>query len=225
MPDWDKTDVIHFLSDLNRYESYLEICSPSTGGLYNKIDRFRFRRCHRLMYRTPPRFDDQLDINFRSFDSKTADLIETIHAFGFRYDIVLVDSFHYYDLSLRDLTDAFDVLTPHGSIVVHDCLPTSEELASPDYIPGGWCGVSFIAYIDFVTGGRRLTYTTVDTDYGCGVIRKMDSEEPLPQDLIEGWKSVRHDAKAAYRFMSENKDQLLHLVSVDEFKKFEMGHR
>jgi len=225
MPDWDKTDIIHFLSDLNRYESYLEICSPSTGALYNKIDKSRFRRCHRLMYRTPSGFDDQLDINFRSSDSATSDLIETIHAFGFRYDIVLVDSFHYYDLSFRDLADAFDVLTPRGSIVVHDCLPTSEELASPDYIPGGWCGVSFIAYVDFVTSGRRLTYTTVDTDYGCGVIRKSDSEEQLPQDLMERWKSVRHDAKAAYRFMSENKDQLLHLVSVDEFKKFGMGRR
>jgi hypothetical protein len=225
MSDWDKTDIIHFLSDLNRYESYLEICSPSTGGLYNKIDRSSFRRCHRLMYRIPPGFDDQLDINFRSFDARTADLVETIHAFGFRYDIVLVDSFHYYDLSFRDLADAFNVLTPRGSIVVHDCLPTSEELASPDYVPGGWCGVSFIAYIDFVTSGRPLTYTTVDTDYGCGVIRKSDSEEQLPQDLMEGWNSVRHDAKAAYRFMSENKHQLLHLVSVDEFKKFEMGRR
>src|SRR5881394_3988382 len=108
MSHWDKTDIIHFLSDVNRYESYLEICSSSTGGLYNKIDKSKFRRCHRLMYRTPPSFDDQLDINFRSSGSRTTDLVETIHTFGLRYDIVLVDSFHYYDLSLRDLADAFD---------------------------------------------------------------------------------------------------------------------
>src|SRR5687767_13881728 len=127
MSHWDKTDIIHFLSDLNRYESYLEICSPSTGALYHKIDRSRFRRCHRLTYRTPPDFDDQLDINFRSPNSSTADLVETIRAFGLRYDIILVDSFHYYDLSLRDLADTFHLLTPRGSIVAHDCLPSSED--------------------------------------------------------------------------------------------------
>ena len=75
--------------------------------------------------------------------------------------------------------------------------------------------------VDFVTE-RRLTYTTVDTDCGCGVIRKRDSKEALSPELIEGWESVRHDAKAAYRFMSENKDQLLRLLSVDEFKNFEL---
>ena len=225
MSRWDKTDIIHFLSDVNRYESYLEICSASTGGLYGKIDRSRFRRCHRLMYRTPSSFDDQLDINFRSADASTADLVEMIHAFRLRYDIVLVDSFHHDDLSLRDLADAFDVLTPRGAIVVHDCLPPSEALASSDFIPGAWCGVSFIAYVDFVTSAHRLTYATVDTDYGCGVIRKREPEEPLPRELIEGWENVRQDTKAAYRFMSANKDQLLRLLSVEEFKNFELRGR
>jgi hypothetical protein len=222
MSHWDKTDIVHFLSDLNGYESYLEICSSTTGGQYHKIDKSRFKRCHRLMYRTPASFDDQLDINFRSPHSGTKDLIDTMHAFGLRYDIILVDSFHYFDLSFRDLTDAFGVLTGGGAIVVHDCLPPTEDLASPDYVSGAWCGVSFIAYVDFVTSGRGLRYVTVDTDYGCGIIRKSDSEQPLPSNLVEGWESVRHDAKVAYRFMSENKDALLQLLSVDEFKKFEL---
>src|ERR1043166_10070511 len=119
MPPWDKTDIIHFLTDQNRYESFLEICTPTTGGLYHRIDQSRFRRCHRLMYRAQS-FDDGLDINFRSPDARTAVLVETIQAFGLRYDIILVDSFHTYALSLRDLTDALSVLTPRGAIVVHD---------------------------------------------------------------------------------------------------------
>lgn len=221
MTTWNKTDIIHFLAERHDYQRYLELCSPTTGGRYAHIDRSRFKTCHRLMYRTPPNYaHDALDINFRSADARTTDLIETIHAFGLRYDIVLVDSFHYYDLSYRDLTDAFGVLAPGGSIVVHDCLPADDgELISPHFGPDPWCGVSFIAYLDFVMSGRALSYVTVDTDYGCGVIRGSDTAPALPSDLVSGWNSVRHDTKAAYRFMIENKGRLLNLLSVEEFKE------
>src|SRR5437588_8669602 len=109
--DWDKTDIIHYLSDLYGYQSYLELCTPTTGALYHKIDRSKFRTCHRLMYRCSSSFDDQMDVNFRSSHMGTKDLIETIHAFGLRYDVVLVDSFHLYDTSYRDLADAFNLMT------------------------------------------------------------------------------------------------------------------
>jgi hypothetical protein len=219
MSAWDKTDVIHFLADQRRYKTYLEICSPTTGGRYTQIDRSRFKTCHRLMYRAPANYArDALDINFRTADARTTDLVETIHAFGFRYDLVLVDSFHTYDLSYRDLSDAFGVLAPGGAIVVHDCLPTDDgDLISLHFNPGSWCGVSFIAYIDFVTSGRALGYLTVDTDYGCGIIRAAGSQPAFSGDLMDAWKAVRHDAKAAYRFLIQNKGPLLNLVSVDEF--------
>ena len=62
MSDWDKTDIIHFLSDLYGYQSYLELCTPTTGALYHKIDRSKFTTCHRLMYRCSPSFDDEMDV-------------------------------------------------------------------------------------------------------------------------------------------------------------------
>jgi hypothetical protein len=53
--------------------------------------------------------------------------------------------------------------------VVHDCRPPREEIAGPEYIPGEWCGVTYKAYVDLVVAGN-LSYLTVDTDCGCGVI-------------------------------------------------------
>ena len=225
MTDWDKTDIIHFLSDLYGYQSYLELCTPTTGALYHKIDRSKFTTCHRLMYRCSPGFDDQMDVNFCSSHMGTKDLFETIHAFELRYDIALVDSFHLYDASYRDLADAFSVMTDRGTVVVHDCLPPSEDLVSAEFVPGSWCGVSFLAFIDFVQNTPGLVYTTVDTDYGCGVIRKSGIEQASlgMDDLKEGWASVRHDAKAAYRFMIENKAPLLNLSSVEEFRRVELN--
>ena len=85
---------------------------------------------------------------------------------------------------------------------------------------GGVSALELLAdYLDFVMSGRALSYVTVDTDYGCGIIRGSDTAPALPSDLVSGWNSVRHDAKAAYRFMIENKGRLLNLLSVEELKE------
>jgi len=220
---WEKTDIIHFLSDLYGYTSYLEICSSTTGWFYHKIDRSRFRRCHRLMYRCPASYDDGMDVNFRSPDLRTADLFETMHALGLRYDVILVDPFHSYEASYRDLADAVGVLTDRGTVVVHDCFPPDENLVAPDWTPGAWCGATFIAFIDFLNDHPELACATVDTDYGCGILRKGIPRPTAPNEIASGWVAARRNAKAAFRFMIENKDRLLNLMSVDAFKAAELG--
>jgi len=221
MTVWDKIDVIHFLSDRNGYSSYLEICTPTTGGLYHRIDRARFMRCHRLMYRCPGSFDDGMDVNFRSSDMRTNELFETIHAMGFRYDIALVDPFHLYDISYRDLVDALGVITDRGTIVAHDCFPHGEDLVAPDWTPGSWCGLTFMAFIDFMKDHPELSYVTVDTDHGCAVIGKGGTRPKVPDATIHGWNAARRDATAAYHFMRENRGPLLNVMSVEAFKTTE----
>ena len=223
MTAWDKTDIIHFLSDLNGYSSYLEICTSMTGGLYHKVDRARFKRCHRLMYRCPRSYDDGMDVNFRSSDMNTKELFETIHTLGFRYDIALVDPFHTYDVSYRDLADTLGIITEHGSVVVHDCFPHSEDLIAPDWTPGAWCGVTFMAFIDFVKDHPELSYTTVDIDYGCAVLGRSGARRAVPAEIIKGWDAARREAKSAYRFMSENRGPLLNVMPVEAFKAAELA--
>src|SRR3954463_9528513 len=147
--------------------------------------------CHRLMYRCPASHDDGMDVNFRSPDLRTAGLFETIHALGLRYDIVLVDSFHTYDVSYRDLADALRILTDRGTVVVHDCLPPTEDLVGRDWTPGSWCGVTFMAYIDFLNDHPELAYTTVDADFGCGIVRKGGPRLALPTEMADGWSAAR----------------------------------
>ena len=61
---------------------------------------------------------------------------------------------------------------------MHDCLPPRSEIAVPNYIQGEWCGVSYQAYVDFISQRHDLAVYTVDTDYGCGVIRKLVDPSP-----------------------------------------------
>jgi hypothetical protein len=219
--EWDKTDIIHFLSDCRGYRRYLEICTPTTGNLFGRLRQSEFEVCHRLMYRCPGDFNDGQRIDFRASGLDTEDLIAAMRARDQRYDIILVDSFHLYDTSYRDLADALNLLADNGTMVVHDCVPASEDMISAEFRTGWWCGATFIAYVDFVHAMSGLAHATVDTDFGCGIIRRTGSVQaavPLPN----GWEAVRGDAVAAYRFMRAHAGALLNLLSVKDFCRSEM---
>ncbi len=215
---WGKTDIVKYLSDRNGYRSYLEICTASTGREFAKIDPSRFDICHRLMYRCPDDFTDGLAIDFRIATLDSTPCVEELHRQGRRYDIILVDPWHEYDSSYRDLKNAISLVSDNGSIVVHDCLPPTDDIISPTFTPGSWCGVTFMAYIDLVTQNKALRYRTIDTDFGCGVIQLCkDIPIDVPAALLDAWKERSGDPKEAFRLMRDNKQVLLRLVSVDEF--------
>jgi hypothetical protein len=223
--DWAKTDIIKYLADLKGYRSYLEICTTATGHKFAEIDRSKFDRCHRLMYRCPENFTDGLNIDFRVAGLDSRQCVADIHRRNLRYDIILVDPWHEYATSYRDLTDALSLVTDNGSIVVHDCLPPTEETVSPTWVPVAWCGLTFMAYVDFVTRHDVIRYRTVDTDYGCGVIQKgRQSPNNRPSSaLLESWKELSGDPSAAFRFLQDNKHELLQLNSIEEFIRVQAG--
>jgi len=135
-------DLINELVAIHGYRSYLEICTYTTGRLYGDLDRGPFTISHRLMYRCPEGYDDGLPIDFRSATSEIA--------LGVTYELILVDPFHDYEQSLRDLRAARGLLAANRTIVVHDCRPPDRELASPVFLVGAWCGVTYKAYLDFM---------------------------------------------------------------------------
>jgi hypothetical protein len=143
---WTEAGLINELALIRGYRTYLEICTPTTGGLYAAVDRTRYM-CHRLMYRYPAkfmdklvymaRFEDKMSIDFRTLQLDIADCVQAMQARGLKYDVILVDSFHIYRESARDIAVAVDRLSPGGTIVAHDCFPRDSTLAVPNFIRGG----------------------------------------------------------------------------------------
>jgi hypothetical protein len=221
--NWDKTDIIKYLSKLRDYRTYLEICTPTTGAKFAKIDQFGFDVCHRLMYRCAEDFADGLNIDFRAPDLDISQCIADIHRSGFHYDIILVDPWHEYESSLREMQVALSLLTDTGSVVIHDCYPPTEDIISPKFVPGSWCGVTFIAYLDFVSQNDGLVYRTVDTDFGCGVVQKRRKTLDTNRVFVfrDQWNSVRNDPNAAFQFMQKYRYTSLRLDSVDRFVRAE----
>jgi Methyltransferase domain len=223
--NFGKTDIVHLLSKRLKLRNYLEICTTTTGNFYCEINRPLFSSSRRLMYNCPETFDDGLPIDFRieSFDIDSA--LSELAKNSNKVDICLVDGWHTYSSAIRDLTCGYNLLSDGGAIVVHDCLPPSESIASPNWLRGEWCGVSYKAFLDFVLARDDLDYCVVDVDYGCGIIiknRKLGFvEDTLSSNdkskLVADWFSVHEDEKAAFQFFMENHKSLLRLISAKAF--------
>ena len=220
---WGKADIVNHLAAVHGYREYLELCTANTGGFYAAVDRSRLH-CRRLMYRCPDAYDDGMVVDFRSGDLDIAPCLREVQSRGLRFDAVFVDPWHEYGTTRRDLEAAFDLVVDGGAVVVHDCNPPRAEIATPEVSPLGWCGVTYRAYLDFVTARDDLTYFTVDTDYGVGVIRKRRTESSTDAEttaLVQGLQRIGDDFEAAFRFFQDHRRRLLDLRTVEQFLSME----
>ena len=225
---WTKADLINHLAGARGYRCYLEVCTPNSGGLYAEINRSKFTNCVRLMYRCPESYHDGMTIDYRSADLDITECLTRMREDGRRVDIALLDSFHEYEQSWRDLTKFFDLISEGGTLVVHDCMPPRIELAHPKFMPGEWSGATYQAFIEFVSNRNDLEFYTVDTDYGCGIIHKQSAvtvetassidERNKRNEALANWRFQRDNSwQAAFSFFEEHKEVLMNLVSVNEF--------
>jgi hypothetical protein len=217
---FNKTDLIHLISQKLELRNYLELCTPTTGGRYGEIERARFRTARRLMYNCPADFDDGLPIDYKITDFDIEHAVTELNMSGDKVDICLVDGWHTYDCAIRDLTCAYEILADGGVLIVHDCSPTTETIASPTFVPGEWCGVCYRGYLDFVLTRGDLDYCTVDVDYGCGIIfknRTVDMSGSVEPKLIAEWFGVHNDEQSALMFFFKNRATLLRIVPGKNF--------
>ncbi len=211
-----KMEIVNLLSAFHGYTSYLEISTATTGGEFRWIDVSLLTKSHRLAYNVSTEFDDGAPIEFRSATLDIAQCVAELDRRGARYDIVLVDPYHDYECSYRDLELAFRVLDDGGTIVVHDVLPPSTgRIINQTFVPGTWCGLTFIAYVDFLMKETPV-FCTVDCDYGCGIVTKERQNDTFA-GLREGWQNARANHEQAFRFLSRHKHRLLNLQTAGDF--------
>lgn len=127
-----------------------------------------------------------------------------------RFEVVFVDGLHTFEQSLRDVEAALEHLVPAGVVLVHDCNPTSADLAAPTPRPGagdGWCGDVWKTIVHLRATRRDLQVHVLDTDFGIGVIRRGPSSAP---DVTPGPAGV-----LTYEDLHARRSELLGLRAVD----------
>lgn len=101
-------------------------------------------------------------------------------------------------------------------MVVHDCSPPDEALTSPDFVPGEWCGLTYEPISISCWRAATLRYLTFDTDYGCGVVRKLkpraagfppcrsrQSGGERARVVVRAWLALGYDHRATWRLFAE----------------------
>ena len=91
---------------------------------------------------------------------------------GEKYDIIFIDGLHHSEQVYKDIQNALVILKPNGTIVCHDMNPTNEGMQKVPRETKAWTGDCWKAFVKVRSERNDLEMYVVDTDWGCGVIRR-----------------------------------------------------
>lgn len=192
-----RTEIINNLITKYGYKSYLEIGvnTPSQPG-YNWVGI----KC-KVKHGVDPNVDTTFKMTSDEFFDKNISQ---------KYDIIFIDGLHLHEQVYRDIINSLNNLNEGGIIVVHDCNPTTEITQRRERASDAWHGDVWKSIVQLRIENSELEIYTVDTDEGCGLIRKGN------QILLNIDKNIDY---YDYKFLEENRKNALNLISVDEFKQ------
>lgn len=193
-----RTDVINILIEKFGYKSYLEIGTQRTSGNFNNINAE-----HKFCVEPYPPEEEAKFINFIG----TSDEYFKSISDDTKFDIIFIDGLHHYDQVLKDIENSFNHLNEDGTIVVHDCLPTSENMQHREDHGGEWTGDVWKAIATLRVETIDNDIKVVDTDYGCGILRKGTNIPYQPN--IKNYLN--------YNYYSNNSHNMLNVISVQKF--------
>ena len=152
-------DVINKLIDIRGYDKFLEI-GTYRGECFNNV------HC-------PIKESVDPDPEAHATHLMTSDEFFRHNRFWRnKYDLIFIDGLHERNQVWRDICNSVLSLRDYGTIVMHDCLPTTEEMQRwCNHSRQGeiWTGDVWKAYLKAQNELPYFTYV-IDTDFGCGVI-------------------------------------------------------
>ena len=129
-----------------------------------------------------------------------------------KFDIVFIDGLHLDHQVDKDIENSLKYLSEGGTIVLHDCNPPTKYHAGETPVftapaNGEWNGTVYLSLIKLRLYRNDLKLVTVNSDWGVGILTTGVSEtlNEFPNDAI------------SWDFFNENRDQILGLVTPEQF--------
>jgi hypothetical protein len=188
-----RTDIINVLIKKYGYKSYLEVGTQDPTSNFDLID-VEHKVSVDPFLRGEVTFVGTSDEYFESISEDV------------KYDIIFIDGLHHDDQVLKDVENSLNHLSENGTIVCHDCLPTTEKMQARDDHGGEWTGDVWKAIAELRVETIDLDIRVVDTDYGCGIIRRGTN---IPYETKSNYKTYSH--------YSMNKWNMLNIISPEQF--------
>lgn len=187
----NRTDIIQTIIDKINAKRYLEI-GISSG------DNWKAIKC-----------DYKVSVDPEPFAK--ADYVMTSDEFfkenQEKFDVIFIDGLHHADQVNRDIHNSLGRLNEGGYIVCHDLNPLKEEHQIIPFTGGTWNGDCWRAFVNLRTERDDLEMYTVDTDHGCGIIKRGS------QELLNFTEHM------TFQNLEKNRKEWLNLISVDDFRK------
>ena len=193
----NRTELINSLIEKNNYIYYLEIGvnSPSQPG-YNWVG-----------VNIPVKHG--VDPNVETTYKMTSDDFFENHI-SQKYDIIFVDGLHLHEQVYRDIINSINNLNENGIVVIHDCNPVTEITQRRERVSDAWHGDVWKAIVQLRMENEFLEINTVNTDEGCGLIKK-GKQELLKVEENENYYD--------YKFLERNRENAINLISIETFRK------
>lgn len=150
----ERLHLMPYLMKMMRYRSYLEI-GVNSGLVFNEVE------CERKVGVDPG--------GYVATHIMTSD--EYFAANDEMFDLIFIDGEHEASQVKRDIENALKRTNIGGTIVLHDCLPQTEEQQTPKRLPDSewWTGDGWKAFAWFRQAYNLCSYTW-ENDWGCGII-------------------------------------------------------
>ena len=208
-----RTEIINRLIKKYNYKKYLEIGAPyQPKRELRNFDNINIE--YKFCIDPNPGFENKTNICDGQcpvdFIGTSDDYFSSIDK-SVKFDIIFIDGLHHHEQVLKDISNSLVHLNENGIIVCHDCLPTIErQQLVPRTNQMWWTGDTWKALAKLRIEATDLEIRVVDTDWGCGLIKKGSNIPYTPKN---------QENVLEYSYFECHKQELLNVISVEEFKE------
>jgi hypothetical protein len=194
-------EIINYLINKYQFLNYLEI-GVNDGTCIRKINAF-----HKDGVDPGSETTNPPEVNYPIPSDNFFDLIK---GHDIKYDIIFIDGLHHTSQVDKDIQNSLNHIIDNGFIILHDCNPPEYELQLVPRVTGLWNGDVWKSIAKLRCTEPNLEICVVDADWGVGVVKKgkqeLYSKSPLEECLT-------------YEYLDNNREELLNIISVDNFYK------
>lgn len=191
-----RTDIINFLIQKFNFKNYLEIGVQYPQSNFDKIEIESKTGVE--PYPITELHDTLIKATSDEFFAELKD--------NEKWDIIFIDGLHTREQCLADILNSLKHLSPNGTILVHDCLPTAEYQTTHEDNGREWTGDVWKSIVD-IKAKDGLDVSTIDTDWGIGCIRLNADNVGFENQIDLDWEN--------YQLL---KHELLNIKTIDQWK-------
>ena len=195
------TDILNFLVEKYKFQSYLEIGVNYNGANYNQIQITNKEgiKPQPLEY---PISQVYSDVFFKITDENK------------KWDLIFNEGVHTLEQTYIDARNSIKHLNEGGFILIHDCNPPTEYHQRPyeEFVKmgGAWNGQAYRAFIRLKNELRDWSCFVIDIDWGCAIL--------TPRKILKNIQLTYGIGRITWEIFDKNRKELMQIITAEEFE-------